>query len=61
MTAGEDRPPTWIELALGSDRVSIVVLLFLFPAGQWRYRPNMPHSNEKGDLAVARKFLGDFK
>lgn len=30
-------------------------------SGQWQYRPNMPHSNEKCDLAVARKFLGDFK
>lgn len=28
---------------------------------QWLYRPNMAHSNEKCDLAVARKFLGDFK
>ena len=30
-------------------------------SGQWTYRPNMPHSNEKCDLAVAHKFLGDFK
>jgi hypothetical protein len=30
-------------------------------SGQWLYRPNMPHSNEKCDLAVARRFLGDFK
>ena len=29
-------------------------------SGQWQYRPNMPHSNEKCDLAVAHKFLGDF-
>jgi len=29
-------------------------------AGRWEYRPNMPHSNEKCDLGVARKFLGDF-
>ncbi len=29
-------------------------------SGQWLYRPNMPHSNEKCDLAVARKFLGDY-
>jgi hypothetical protein len=29
-------------------------------SGQWQYRPNMPHSNEKCDLDVARKFLGDF-
>jgi Family of unknown function (DUF6152) len=29
--------------------------------GQWQYRPNMPHSNEKCDVNVARKFLGDFK
>jgi hypothetical protein len=29
-------------------------------SGQWVYRPNMPHSNEKCDLEVARKFLGDF-
>jgi hypothetical protein len=27
--------------------------------GQWLYRPNMPHSNEKCDLEVARKFLRD--
>lgn len=26
-------------------------------SGQWMYRPNMPHSNEKCDLEVARKFL----
>jgi hypothetical protein len=25
--------------------------------GQWMYRPNMQHSNEKCDLEVARKFL----
>jgi len=30
-------------------------------SGQLLYRPNMPHSNEKCDLAVALKFLGDFK
>jgi hypothetical protein len=30
-------------------------------SGTWVYRPNMPHSNEKCDLDVARKFLGDFK
>jgi hypothetical protein len=30
-------------------------------SGQWQYRPTMPHSNEKCDVAVARKFLGDFK
>jgi hypothetical protein len=30
-------------------------------SGQFLYRPNMPHSNEKCDLAVALKFLGDFK
>ncbi|MGH9257659.1 MAG: DUF6152 family protein [Vicinamibacterales bacterium] len=29
-------------------------------SGRWEYRPNMPHSNEKCDLAVARKFLSDF-
>jgi hypothetical protein len=29
-------------------------------SGQWQYRPNMPHSNEKCDLEVARKFLRDF-
>lgn len=29
-------------------------------SGQWQYRPNMPHSNEKCDVAVAHKFLGDF-
>ncbi len=28
-------------------------------SGQWVYRPNMPHSNEKCDLEVARKFLRD--
>src|SRR5262245_27690604 len=27
--------------------------------GQWMYRPGMPHSNEKCDLEVARKFLRD--
>jgi hypothetical protein len=26
-------------------------------SGKWEYRPNMPHSNEKCDLEVARKFL----
>jgi len=26
-------------------------------SGQWLYRPNMPHSNEKCDVEVARKFL----
>ena len=30
-------------------------------SGQWVYRPNMPHSNQKCDIEVARKFLGDFK
>jgi len=30
-------------------------------SGQWQYRPNMPHSNEKCDLTVARKFLDDFR
>lgn len=29
-------------------------------SGHWLYRPNMPHSNEKCDLEVARRFLGDF-
>jgi Family of unknown function (DUF6152) len=28
-------------------------------SGQWMYRPSMPHSNEKCDLEVARKFLRD--
>ncbi len=28
-------------------------------SGQWLYRPDMPHSNEKCDIAVARKFLLD--
>ncbi|MBI2150355.1 MAG: hypothetical protein HYU27_07100 [Acidobacteria bacterium] len=28
-------------------------------SGQWVYRPNMPHSNEKCDLEVARKFLSN--
>ena len=27
--------------------------------GQWEYRPGMPHSNEKCNLEVARKFLRD--
>jgi hypothetical protein len=26
-------------------------------SGHWQYRPNMPHSNEKCDIEVARKFL----
>jgi hypothetical protein len=26
-------------------------------SGHWEYRPNMPHSNEKCDVEVARKFL----
>jgi len=30
-------------------------------SGQWLYRPNMPHSNEKCDVEVARKFLDDLK
>jgi hypothetical protein len=30
-------------------------------SGQWQYRPNMPHSNEKCDVAVARRFLDDLK
>ena len=25
--------------------------------GQWQYRPNMPHANQKCDLEVARQFL----
>jgi hypothetical protein len=29
--------------------------------GKWEYRPNMPHSNEKCDVEVARRFLNDFK
>jgi hypothetical protein len=29
-------------------------------SGTWEYRPNMPHSNEKCDIDVARKFLSDF-
>jgi uncharacterized protein DUF6152 len=28
-------------------------------SGHWEYRPNMPHSNEKCDVNVARKFLSD--
>jgi hypothetical protein len=28
--------------------------------GRWEYRPNMPHSNEKCDVEVARRFLSDF-
>jgi len=30
-------------------------------SGHFEYRPNMPQSNEKCDLAVAHKYLGDFK
>ncbi len=30
-------------------------------SGQWMYRPDMPHSNEKCDLEVAHKFLRDDK
>jgi len=26
-------------------------------SGKWEYRPNMPHSNQKCDIEVARKFL----
>jgi hypothetical protein len=26
-------------------------------SGQWEYRPNMTHSNQKCDINVARKFL----
>lgn len=26
-------------------------------SGKWQYRPNMPHSNQKCDVEVARKFL----
>jgi hypothetical protein len=29
--------------------------------GQWMYRPNMQHSNEKCDLEVARRFLQEYK
>jgi hypothetical protein len=28
-------------------------------SGQWTYRPGMPHSNQKCDLEVARRFLRD--
>ncbi len=28
--------------------------------GRWEYRPNMPHSNEKCDVEIARRFLRDF-
>jgi hypothetical protein len=28
-------------------------------SGHWQYRPNMPHSNQKCDVAVARRFLKD--
>lgn len=28
-------------------------------SGHWLYRPNMPHSNEKCDINVARKFLSN--
>jgi hypothetical protein len=27
--------------------------------GRWEYRPGMPHSNQKCDVDVARKFLLD--
>jgi len=30
-------------------------------SGQWQYRPGMPHSNQKCDLTVAHKYLGDFQ
>jgi hypothetical protein len=30
-------------------------------SGRWLYRPNMPHSNEKCDVTVARRFLDDLK
>jgi hypothetical protein len=30
-------------------------------SGHFEYRPNMPQSNEKCDLTVAHKFLGDFQ
>ena len=30
-------------------------------SGTWQYRPNMPHSNEKCNVGVARKFLDDLK
>ena len=30
-------------------------------SGTWQYRPNMPHSNEKCNVGVARKFLEDLK
>jgi hypothetical protein len=30
-------------------------------SGHFEYRPNMPQSNEKCDLTVAHKYLGDFK
>ena len=29
-------------------------------SGQWQYRPSMPHSSEKCDIEVARRFLRDF-
>jgi hypothetical protein len=30
-------------------------------SGTWQYRPNMPHSNEKCNVGVARKYLDDLK
>jgi len=30
-------------------------------SGKWQYRPGMPHSNQKCDLTVAHKYLGDFQ
>jgi len=27
--------------------------------GRWEYRPGMPHSNQKCDVDVARRFLTD--
>jgi uncharacterized protein DUF6152 len=55
---------------LGSDRKTLVYAgviddpVYLSRpvewSGQWVYRPSMPHSNEKCNLEVARKFLRDF-
>ena len=28
-------------------------------SGKWEYRPGMPHSNQKCDVEVARRFLAD--
>ena len=61
----------WERLRLSEDRKSLIYsgviedpVYLAKPvewSGQWLYRPNMPHSNEKCDVAVARKFLDDLE